>query len=383
MIVIFYGTSAELIKMLGIIKKTPRSEQLLICSSQHNQGLKKVHKQLGVEPDIFLSNGWRGGDVANMKQMLGMMLHAHGTFLRSLVKLRRKIKEHDKKLGTKSVAIVHGDTLTTVVGCYMGRLLGLPVAHVEAGLRSGSWRNPFPEEIDRRVAAKFAHYHFAPNPTAIANLEKERVKGEIINTKFNTAKDAIEMADQFTSEEFRTLKLPKNFCLTLLHRTELIENKDSLDAILKALADHASEKTPVLFTEHTTTREKINSYGLAHYFDKPGFDILPKQPYFDYMAIVKRADYLVTDGGGLQEDAFFLGIPAMVHRQTTERDEGLGLNADISHMDVKKVADFLKNHKNKSDFSQIASKISPSQIVVDYFVKHNFIKTSPMNVESL
>lgn len=374
MIVIFYGTSAELIKMIGIIKRVPRSEQLLICSAQHNSGLKKVHKQLDVEPDIYLSNGWRGKDVANMKQMLGMMLHAHGTFARKLLGIRKAIKAHDKAVGTKSVAVVHGDTLTTVIGCYMGRLLGLPVAHVEAGLRSGIWKNPFPEELDRRVATKFARIHFAPNPTAVSNLKKERVKGEIVDTKYNTAKDAIEMADQFTSEEFKKLKLPKNFCLALLHRTELIESKASLEEIIKVLAAHASKKTPVLFTEHTTTKEKIKAYGLGHYFDKSGFDILPKQPYFDYMAIVKRADYMVMDGGGLQEDAFFLGIPAMVHRQTTEREEGLGINADISRMDVRKVVNFLENHKSKSEFSQLASKVSPSKIVVDYLAEYNYIK---------
>ena len=374
MIVIFYGTSAELIKMLGIVKKTPRSEQFLICSSQHHAGLQKVHKQLGIEPDVYLSNGWKGGDVANMKQMLGMMLRAHGSFAKQFASIKRTIKAHDKERGTKSIALVHGDTLTTVIGSYMGRILGLPIGHVEAGLRSGIWNNPFPEELDRRFATKLARYHFAPNPTAIASLKKEKVKGEIINTQYNTAKDAIDMADEYTSDEFKKLKLPKKFCLALLHRTELIENKEKLEEILKTLADHASEKTPVLFTEHTTTREKIEAYGLRHYFDKPGFQILPKQPYFDYMAIIKRADYIVADGGGIQEDAFFIGVPIMIHRKTTERDEGLGLNADISRWDIKKVIAFLKNHKDKSEFSQLASKVSPSQIVVDYLAEHHFIK---------
>jgi UDP-N-acetylglucosamine 2-epimerase (non-hydrolysing) len=374
MLVVFYGTSAELIKMLGIVKGIPRSEQLLICNSQQHEGLQRVHKQLDIEPDIYLSTGWRGNDVANMKQMLGMMLGSHTRFAKKFRSIKKQIKAHDKANGTRSVAVIHGDTLTTVVGSYLGKFLGLPVAHVEAGLRSGHWKSPFPEEIDRRIAAKFARIHFSPNKEAEENLLREKVKGEIIDTKYNTAKDAIERADEFKSEELTKLWLPKRYCLVLLHRTELLENRKDLEAILKALHEHASLKTPVVFTEHTTTKTKIQQYGFQHYLKKEGMIILPKQPYFDFMAIVNGADYIVTDGGGLQEDAFFLGIPTMVHRQRTERSEGLGLNAGISKMDVTKVADFLENHKSKKEFSKMVDHTSPSQIVIDYFADKEFIK---------
>lgn len=373
MIVIFYGTSAELIKMLGIVKHVPRSEQFLICTAQHREGLKKLHPQLGIEPDLYLSDGWKGKDVANMTQMLGMMIGSHTRFATQFRAIKKKIRQHDKTHGTKSIALVHGDTLTTVVGSYLGKFLGLKVGHVEAGLRSGSWKNPFPEEIDRRIVAKVARVHFAPNKTAEENLRRETVKGEIVNTQFNTAKDAIEMSSQFVSKEFARLALPKKYCLVLLHRTELLESKTDLEAILKVLHAHASPETPVVFTEHTTTKEKIQAYGFEHYLKKPGMHVIPKQPYFDFMAIVNGADYIVTDGGGLQEDAYFFGIPTMVHRQTTEREEGLGLNADISRLDAKKVAHFLDNHKDKKDFQKISGKVSPSMIVVDYCLEHKYI----------
>lgn len=374
MLVIFYGTSAELIKMLGIVKGVPRSQQLLICNSQQYAGLQKLHKQLDIEPDVYLSKGWRGKDVANMKQMLAMMLGSHGSFAKQFRKIKKQIKDHDKEFGTKSVAVVHGDTLTTVVGSYLGKALGLPVAHVEAGLRSGHWKSPFPEEIDRRIAAKFARIHFPPNAEAEVNLVKEKVKGDIVVTTYNTAKDAIQRSDEFKSDDLNQLKLPKKYCLVLLHRTELLESKTDLEAILKVLHAHASAKNPVVFTEHTTTKAKISAYGFDHYLDKVGFRTIPKQPYFDFMAIVKGADYIVTDGGGLQEDAFFLGIPTMVHRGRTERSEGLGLNADISRMDVAKVEAFLKDHKNKTDFAKMTDKMSPSKVVIDYFTDNGYIK---------
>src|SRR6185503_9814476 len=137
MVVIFYGTSAELIKMLGIVKGIPRSEQFIICTAQHREGLIKLHAQVDIEPDLYISNGWRGKDVADMKQMLGMMLNAHGTFARKFRAIKRRIKAHDTQHGTRCVAVVHGETLTSVAGSYLGRFLGLPVAHIEAGLRSG------------------------------------------------------------------------------------------------------------------------------------------------------------------------------------------------------------------------------------------------------
>jgi UDP-N-acetylglucosamine 2-epimerase (non-hydrolysing) len=372
MIVIFYGTSAELIKMVGVIRRVPRSELLLICSSQHHNGLKKVHKQLDIYPDVNLSDGWFGKDVMTIPQMAGMMLLTHGSFLKNLSKLRKQIRNHDKEVGTKSVAIVHGDTLTTVIGSYMGRWLGLPVAHVEAGLRTHNWRSPFPEEIDRRIAAKFARIHYPPSDTAEANLIKERVKGEIINTKYNTAKDAIELSSSFVSDDFKKISLPKKYCLVLLHRTELIENKNDLESILKVIHEHASPKTPVVFTEHSTTWEKIRSYGFEHYLDKSGLVVIPKQPYFDFMEIVNESEYILTDGGGLQEDAFFLGIPTIIHRKVTERQDGLGFNAELSGLSTKKVSDFLKNHKNKKDLARTIEAVSPSQIVIDHLKSQNY-----------
>ena len=374
MIVIFYGTSAELIKMLGVTQRIPRSEQLLICSSQHHNGLKKVHKQLGITPDITLSEGWFGKDVMTIPQMAGMMLSAHGKFLSLLLPIRRRIKAHDKEHGTKSIAIVHGDTLTTVVGSYMGRALGLKVAHVEAGLRTHNWRSPFPEEIDRRIAGKISRLHFPPSDLAESDLRKEKAKGDIVNTKYNTAKDAIEQSSKLVSDEFKKLKLPAAYCLVLLHRTELIENKADLEAILKVIHDHASPKTPVVFTEHSTTWEKIRSYGFEHYLEKDGLTVIHKQPYFDFMQIVRDSEYIVTDGGGLQEDAFFLGIPTIVHRKVTERQDGIGFNAELSGLDTEKVADFLKNHKDKRTLKKTANAVSPSQIVTDTLLEMNYYK---------
>ena len=373
MVIIFYGTGAELIKMLGVVQGIPRNEQLLICTSQQHAGLQHVHKQLGVTPDIYLAKGWKGRDVENMKQMLGLMLHVHATFASKIRKIRLIVKNNEHANSTKSVVLVHGDTLTTVAGAYLGRLLGLNVGHVEAGLRSGSWKSPFPEEIDRRIVSKIARIHFAPNDLAQSNLENEKVRGDIINTTFNTAKDAIEQADRFVSKNYKKLNLPKKYILVLLHRTELLESRDDLEAILKTIRNFADEGNDIVFTMHSTTAARIESYDFGQLLDHPSIRIIQKQPYFDFMAVVKASEAVVTDGGGLQEDTFFLGIPAIVHRARTERQEGLGVNSSLSGMDVAKVAKFLRDHKSKKDMKKLIDTTSPSEVVIKELKNRNFM----------
>lgn len=374
MIVTFYGTSAELIKMYGIIKAIPRDQQLLICNAQQFKGLQKVHAQLSIEPDLYIGKGWRGEDVANFKQVLGMMVKSHWGFAKNFRKIKKTIKENGIKHSTKSIVLVHGDTLTTLAGSYLGRLLGLPVAHIEAGLRSGSWKVPFPEEIDRRIVAKFSRYHFAPNDLAEQNLLDEKTKGVIINTGYNTAKDAIEASDNFVSPHYKTLRLPKKYTLALLHRTELLESKVDLEAILRTIREYAEKGGKVVFLEHSTTKQKIHSLKLTGLLEHKNITILPKQPYFDFMAIVKNSDAVLTDGGGLQEDAFFLGIPAIIHRERTERQEGLGINAELSGMSVEKVSYFLKYHPDKKKYKRLTTKSSPSKIIVRYLEDNGFFE---------
>jgi UDP-N-acetylglucosamine 2-epimerase (non-hydrolysing) len=373
MIVIIYGTAAELIKMFGIVTGVPRSEQLLICTAQQYEGLQSVHAQLGIEPDVYVGRGHRNRDVATMGHVLQLMLGVHARFVRMAPRLVRRIRQHDREVGTRSIVLVHGDTLTTVVGAYLGRAMGLPVGHVEAGLRSGSWRSPFPEELDRRIASRLARVHFAPNDKAASNLRLEKVKGEIVETTFNTAKDAIEQAERLASPHLATLSLPKDYLLVLLHRTELIENREDFASILRVIADYADSGHDVVFTAHTTTSSRVKAHGLESLLDHPHITQIPKQPYFDFMAIVKGSQAIITDGGGLQEDSYFLGIPTLVHRRRTERSEGLGSSAVLSGMDIAVVRSWLEDHPDRSAFAGLRDSISPSALIIDYLRDRGYI----------
>ncbi len=375
MVVIFYGTSAELIKLLGIINNSPRDQLLLVCTAQQRKQIEQFHEQSNIFPDMYLAQGWRGHDVLNILQMLGFMIKVHANYIRKYRSIRKAYRSSDAKHGTISTAMVHGDTLTTVVGVYFGLLLGLRVTHIEAGLRSGHIFHPFPEEIDRRIVSRFARIHFAPNKDAVANLTAENTKGEIINTKYNTCKDAIEIASTMKSELVQSLCLPKKYGLISIHRTELLERKKELEEFLRIISKHLSGKNKMVFLDHSTTKEKLRVLHFDHYLKNENLIRIPKLAYFDFIQVAKGAKYILTDSGGLQEDAYFLGVPTLIHRLATERSEGLGLNVELSYLSSEKLEEFInQNTHNNTPPVVLRDTVSPSKIVVKWLKQHNYLK---------
>lgn len=376
MIVIFYGTSAELIKLLGVTRGVPRDQQLLICTAQQKAQIEQFHTQSGINPDIYLARGWRGRDVLNMLEMLGFMIKVHGNFIKHYQHIKRSYKKSNILNNNKTIAIVHGDTLTTVVGAYFGLLLGLRVSHIEAGMRSGKLFQPFPEEIDRKIVAKLARVHFAPNNIAVSNLHKEHARGDIIDTKYNTAKDAVELADKFTSDLLLRLKLPKHFGLISIHRTELLERKKELSDFLNVVNRYADKSHQIVFLDHATTKEKIKVYGLDDLLEKEGIARIPKLAFMDFIQVVKKADFILTDSGGLQQDAYFLGTPTLIHRSVTETNEGIGANIVLSELKLEILEDFLKNQTKKVKNKKIGDKTSPSKLIIEYLSNKGYLVSS-------
>lgn len=373
MVVIFYGTSAELIKLLGLVKGTERESLFLICTAQQREQLEQFHAQSAITPDLYLAHGWRGRDVLNILEMIGFMLKVHMNFIRHYYKIRHSYRRYDTQHRTKSLAVVHGDTLTTVVGAYMGRLLGLQVSHIEAGLRSGKLLHPFPEEIDRRIVSRIARIHFAPNDVAVENLVREQTRGDIIDTRYNTSKDAMKLADNFRSEVVDGLALPGRFGLVSIHRTELLERKKELEDFLRVVGESVTVDMPMVFLDHSTTKEKLKVLRLDHYLERAGMHRIPKLAYMDFIQVVKKADYIITDSGGLQEDAYFLGVPTIIHRLTTERNEGLGINVELSYLKTDNLRSFINRQKGSHEITKLDDDVSPSGIVLDYLRENKYI----------
>lgn len=246
----------------------------------------------------------------------------------------------------------------------------MPVAHIEAGLRSGDWRNPFPEELNRRIAARLTDLHFAPGPGAAANLRREGVKGAIVDTGANTIRDAVAMV---AGSAAALGELPDEpFGLVSLHRFELIERDAQFSALLQLLHEH-SRRQPLVFIDHSTTAAAIDRQPeLAQLFDER-FRRIPRLTYVRFIALLQRAEFLVTDSGGSQEECAFLGMPCVVHRAVSERHDGLEDGSVVlSRLDLRVVSEFLAAPERwRTERAQ--GTVAPSRVIVEELARRGAI----------
>src|SRR3546814_1993668 len=178
--------------------------------------------------------------------------------------------------------------MTTVLGTFIGRRLHVPVAHVEAGLRSGNWRHPFPEELDRRIVGRFAHIHYVPTEEAAANLGGRQ---NVVLTHGNTVKDAVRDAA-------RPLAEPEEaYGLVLLHRFEFISNQALVRETLQTLDAHSPHPLRLIVDSYSrdAIEQTIAALGLSR------FRVMPKLEHGDFVATLRGAAFVVTDSGGIQQ----------------------------------------------------------------------------------
>jgi UDP-N-acetylglucosamine 2-epimerase (non-hydrolysing) len=218
------------------------------------------------------------------------------------------------------VVVVYGDVNSTVAAALVAAKLGIPVAHVEAGLRSRDWT--MPEEINRVVTDRLADLLFAPSRDAVTNLRAEGVPAERIHMVGNIMIDTLVAA----LPEARACRAPetygvagRRYVFTTLHRPNNVDDPAALRALLDALAEVARE-TPVLFPVHPRTRQRIGDLGWsAPAGAEEGLRLLDPLPYLETLSLVESAALVLTDSGGLQEETSFLGVPCLTARPGTER----------------------------------------------------------------
>lgn len=367
MLAFIYGTTGELIKIAPLLISVPRDQYILINTVQQANQLPKLQKQLGIHDDFWLAYGYKGRDLENYFQVLMWLPVVIMNFFRNRKKIKNAIK---KQQSLKGLVVVHGDTNTTVLGAFFGRMLGLPVAHVEAGLRSFDILHPFPEEINRRIASRLARIHFAPGEQPIKNLH--RIKGKTINTSFNTVKDSIEMV-----KGIKTIRmpqnLPKNYGLVSIHRNELLSNKKAFREFLETLSQGSLATKKLIFMDHPVTTEKIRALGYDSYLKSDNITRLPKLDYPTFIKLLSKTDFVLTDSGGLQEECTYLNIPCVVHRKVTERMEGLGVNVELTGMNATAIAGILEKLLERAASAAPAENTSPTKIIAEYLGKEGYI----------
>lgn len=236
------------------------------------------------------------------------------------------------------VVLVQGDTNTVMGSALAAAKLNVDVGHVEAGLRS--WDRTMPEEVNRLLTDHISRYLFAPTEKAKANLLREGIDEKKILVVGNTVVDAvlqnIEIAHQ-RSSILRDLDVaPGGYFLITSHRQENVDNQTKLESLIAALeALYSTYAIPILFPAHPRTSKRLREFGLSV---PEGVRIIDPQGYLAFLLLEKSARLILTDSGGIQEEACILHVPCVTLRENTERPETLDVGANVlTGMDPERI----------------------------------------------
>lgn len=302
-----FGTRPEAIKMAPLVKELESRNEVesIVCvTAQHRQMLDQVLDTFNIMPDYDLNIMKQGQTLVDITTRA----------LQSLDKVIKEVKP--------DIVLVHGDTTTTLAGSFAAFYNQVAVGHVEAGLRTYDKYSPYPEEVNRQVTGVIADMHFAPTENSKRNLLKEGKKEETIYVTGNTAIDALKttVKENYMHEVIENLGNDKMILLTAHRRENLGKNMRSMFKAIKRIVDEF-EDVQVVYPIHlnplvrNTANEIFGDSGKVH--------LIEPLEVLDFHNFLNEAYIIMTDSGGIQEEAPSLGKPVLVLRDTTERPEGI------------------------------------------------------------
>lgn len=306
-VMLVFGTRPEAIKMCPLVNELKRRKKLkaIICvTGQHRQMLDQVLSAFNVSPDY---------DLCIMKDKQ--------TLFDVTVNILEKIKDVLEEI-QPDVVLVHGDTSTTFATALACFYLQIPVGHVEAGLRTYDIYSPYPEEFNRQAVGIISQYNFAPTEFAKNNLLKEGKKEATIYVTGNTAIDALKttVCDTFTHPELEWAEGSRLILITAHRRENLGEPmKNMFRAIRRVMDEYSDVKAIYPIHMNPLVREIANSI----LGDDDRIHIIEPLDVLEFHNFQARSHLILTDSGGIQEEAPSLGKPVLVMRDTTERPEGI------------------------------------------------------------
>jgi UDP-N-acetylglucosamine 2-epimerase (non-hydrolysing) len=307
---VVYGTRPEAIKLAPLIRglaASERLEPLVVVTGQHREMLDQVNTLFGIVPDVDLN------------------LMDHGASVNAIA--RRVLKRVEEQLAEHrpDALVVQGDTTSAFAASLAAFLEDVPVIHLEAGLRTGNRRSPFPEEANRQLTSVVTDLHLAPTSVARENLEAEGIDPTTIVVTGNTVVDALQWAVEqpvtFSDALLEKLGTERDLILVTTHRREAWG--DRMLAAMRGLGEVARNHPEVdlLLPMHRNpiVRDAVIE-ALGHL---PNVHLTEPLSYAEFCHVMKRSRLIVTDSGGIQEEAPSLGKPVLVLRDTTERPEGV------------------------------------------------------------
>ena len=354
-----FGTRPEAIKMCPLVKefqKYPKDFETIVCvTGQHREMLDQVLRIFEVTPDYDLSIMKQGQDLYDVtaRVLTGM----------------RDVFAQCKP----DVVLVHGDTTTSTAAALAAFYQQIPVGHVEAGLRTHNIYSPWPEEMNRQITGRIATYNFSPTPLSESNLKEEKAQGEIFVTG-NTVIDALHMVadklktDKVLADEQINVLMAAGYDVTRLNNGKKLvlitghrrENfGDGFISMVTAMKD-LSEKYPevdFVYPMHLNpnVRKPIHEV-FGEDLTRPNFFFIEPLQYLEFVYLMEKSTVVLTDSGGIQEEAPGLGKPVLVMRDTTERPEALksgtvhlvGTNHDLIVHEVSTLLDDEKAYEHMS-----------------------------------
>lgn len=306
-ILLVFGTRPEAIKMCPLVNelKKRKGMEIIVCvTGQHRQMLDQVLEVFQVKPDYDLS-------VMKERQTL------FDVTTNILLRIKAVLEEIHP-----DIVLVHGDTSTTFATALACYYLQIPVGHVEAGLRTYNIYSPYPEEFNRQAVGIIAKYNFAPTELSKNNLLKEGKKLESIYVTGNTAIDALKttVRGDYTHPELEWAKGSRLIMLTAHRRENLGEPMRRMFRAIKRIVDETSD-VKVIYPIHMNPA--VRQAAVEILGDDKRFHIIEPLDVLDFHNFLARSYLILTDSGGIQEEAPSLGKPVLVMRDTTERPEGI------------------------------------------------------------
>lgn len=364
-----FGTRPEAIKMAPLVKELERRKKIesIVCvTAQHREMLDQVLNTFDIKPNYDLNIMKQGQSLADVTT-------------RALVGLEEVIKEVKP-----DIVLVHGDTTTTFAGALAAFYNQVAIGHVEAGLRTYDKYSPFPEEMNRQYVDRMADMYFAPTEISKNNLLKENIEECKIYITGNTAIDAMSTTvdKSYTHPELEWIKPGEKMILLTAHRREnLGEPMRHIFRGIKRIVDEFDD-VKVIYPIHMNPR--VREVANEVFGDADRVKLIEPLEVFDFHNFQNKSYIILTDSGGIQEEAPSLGKPVLVLRDTTERPEGIaagtlklvGTDEEVIYEETKKLL------TNKEEYEKMSKASNPygdghaSERIVDAIEKYfnNIIK---------
>lgn len=358
-----FGTRPEAIKMASLVKELEKREEVksIVCvTAQHREMLDQVLNTFDIKPDYDLNIMKQGQTLADVTT-------------RALIGLEKVIKEVKP-----DIVLVHGDTTTTFAGALAAFYNQVAIGHVEAGLRTDDKYSPYPEEMNRQCVDRMTDLYFAPTEISKNNLLKENISEEKIYVTGNTAIDAMSTTvdEDYVHPDLEWIKPDERMILLTAHRREnLGEPMRHIFKAVKRIVDEFSD-IKVIYPIHMNPKVREVASEVFDGCDR--IRLIEPLEVFDFHNFLNKSYIILTDSGGIQEEAPSLGKPVLVLRDTTERPEGIeagtlklvGTDEEVIYEETKKLLTNINEYDKMSKASNPYGDGHASERIVDAIVKY-------------